>query len=212
MGEALSPEHIPVETPRRLSRAELPTDTETLARFLVGKTLVRESDAGRMSGRIVEVEAYVLGDASSHAFRGRTKRNGSLFLERGHAYVYIAYGCWPALNVSGETAGIGAGVLIRALEPLEGLELMRRNRPIGRALDLTRGPGRLTMAMGISLAENGTDLCAPGPLWLGVAAPREPTNIGVSVRIGISKEAERPLRFFDPHSPYVSGPRKLRGA
>ena len=103
---------------RRLRRAELPIDTVDLARYLIGKVLVRDLAEGRTSGRIVETEAYVVGDAAAHAFRGLSARNRSLFLERGHAYVYFIYGTSYCLNVSGETTGIGAGVLIRALEPL----------------------------------------------------------------------------------------------
>src|SRR5215468_11484903 len=106
---------------RRLRRSDLPSDAANLARFLIGKILVHDHPQGRLSGRIVETEAYVVGDAAGHAFRGLTPRNRSLFLERGHAYVYFVYGCWYALNVSGEIPGIGAGVLIRALEPLEGV-------------------------------------------------------------------------------------------
>ena len=104
-----------------LARSELPIDTAALARYLIGKLLVRELPEGVASGRIVETEAYVIGDAAGHAHRGMTPRNRSLFLERGHAYVYFAYGVSYMLNVSGETPGIGAGVLIRALEPLEGI-------------------------------------------------------------------------------------------
>ena len=103
-----------VATPRRLRRADLPVDTATLARYLIGKTLVHEHPEGRLAGRIVETEAYVVGDAAGHAFIGRTQRNKSLFLSRGHAYVYFVYGCWFALNVSAERDGAGAGVLLRA--------------------------------------------------------------------------------------------------
>src|SRR5215470_9923146 len=117
---------------RRLRRRELPRDTARLARFLIGKILVHDHPRGRLSGRIVETEAYVVGDAAAHAFRGETPRNRSLFLDRGHAYVYIIYGCWHALNVCGESAGTGAGVLLRALEPLEGIERMRRRRGVDR--------------------------------------------------------------------------------
>ena len=195
---------------RRLRRDELPAGTEALARFLVGKTLVHEVDGARLSGRIVETEAYVLGDAASHAFRGETRRNRSMFLEHGRAYVYIAYGVWPALNVSSEAPGLGAGVLIRAIEPLEGVEAMRRNRGSDKLVELARGPGRLAAAMRITLAEDGVDLCGPGPLWLGTPV-REPVEIAVARRIGISKEAERPLRFFERGSPFVSGPRRLIG-
>jgi len=193
---------------RRLRRDELPAGTEALARFLVGKTLVHEVDGGRLSGRIVETEAYVLGDAASHAFRGETRRNRSMFLEHGRAYVYIAYGVWPALNVASEAPGLGAGVLIRAMEPLEGIEAMRRNRGSDKLVDLARGPGRLAAAMRITLAQDGLDLCGPGPLWLGTPV-REPVEIATATRIGITKEADRPLRFFERGSPFVSGPRRL---
>src|SRR5258706_10550822 len=126
-----------------LTRARLPTDTASLARYLIGKILVRELPEGVVSGRIVETEAYVVGDAAGHAYRGMTPRNRSLFLERGHAYVYLAYGISYMLNVSSEKPGIGTGILIRALEPLEGIAIMRRNRGIERLTDLARGPGKL---------------------------------------------------------------------
>src|SRR5215472_7896410 len=126
-----------------LSRAELPVDTVALARYL----LMRETAEGLASGRIVETEAYVVGDAAGHAYRGMTPRNRSLFLERGHAYVYLAYGSAYMLNVSSEIAGIGAGVLVRALEPRDGIPIMQRNRQIERVRELARGPGRLTAAL-----------------------------------------------------------------
>jgi DNA-3-methyladenine glycosylase len=193
---------------RRLRRDELPVDTTALARFLIGMTLVHDLETARLSGRIVETEAYVVGDAAGHAFRGETKRNRSLFGEIGHAYVYISYGCWPMLNVTAEVAGVGAGVLIRALEPLEGIDEMRENRGIERLLDLARGPGRLAAAMRITLADDGRDLCGPGPLWLG-AAVREPGEILTSPRIGITKEAGRLLRFLERGNPFISGPRRF---
>ena len=118
-----------------------------------------------MSGRIVETEAYVVGDASGHGFKGRTTRNASLFLERGHAYVYFIYGCWFSLNVSAGRSGTGTGVLVRALEPLEGVELMERHRPKARPQDLARGPGRLATALDITRALDGHDLCG-GPVAL----------------------------------------------
>jgi DNA-3-methyladenine glycosylase len=194
---------------QRLRRADLPVDTATLARFLIGKTLVHDHPDGRMTGRIVETEAYVIGDAAGHAYRGRTARNGSLFLERGHAYVYFIYGCWHALNVSGERADIGGGVLLRALEPLEGMAQMARRRGVVRALDLARGPGRLATALDIDRRYDGRDLCAPGPLWLGT--PVRPVGlVGRSARIGISREMERKLRFFERDNAFVSGPLRLR--
>jgi DNA-3-methyladenine glycosylase len=193
---------------RRLARDDLPADTTALARFLVGRTLVHDTAEGRLSGRIVETEAYLTGDAASHSYRGPTRRNRSMFLERGHAYVYIAYGMWPALNVSSESAGTGEAVLIRAIEPLEGIPQMMQSRGTERLTDLTRGPGRLAAALQVTLAHDGLDLCGGGPLWLGAPA-RQTGEIGVSVRIGITKDAERKLRFFERGSPFVSGTRRL---
>ncbi len=169
---------------------------------------MRELPEGLASGRIVETEAYVVGDAAGHAYRGMTRRNCSLFLERGRAYVYLAYGVSYMLNVSSETPGIGAGVLIRALEPLEGIEIMQRNRGALRLRDLARGPGRLAAALRIDLSLDGQDLCREGPLWLG-RDDFEAGEIGRSVRIGISRDADRPLRFYLRDSPFVSGPGSL---
>jgi len=194
---------------RPLARRELPVDTASLARYLIGKIVVRELPEGIVSGRIVETEAYVVGDAAGHAFRGMTRRNRSLFLAPGHAYIYIAYGISFMLNVASETEGIGAGVLIRALEPLQGIAIMQQNRGIERLHDLARGPGRLTAALRIDLGCDGLDLCRKGPLWLGRDG-HEPGDIATSVRIGITREAERPLRFYLRGSPFVSGPARLR--
>ena len=193
---------------RPLVRSELPIDTVALACYLIGKALVRELPEGVASGRIVETEAYIVGDAAGHAYRGMTRRNASLFLERGRAYVYLAYGVSYMLNVSSETPGIGAGVLIRALEPLEGIPIMQRNRGVERVQDLARGPGRLAAALRIDRSLDGLDLCREGPLWLG-RGDNEPGEIGQSVRIGISRDANRLLRFYLRHSPFVSGPRSL---
>ena len=192
-----------------LARSELPIDTVALARYLIGKPLVREVPEGVAGGRIVETEAYVVGDAAGHAYRGMTQRNRSLFLERGHAYVYLAYGVSYMLNVTSETRGIGAGVLIRALEPLEGIPIMRRNRGVERLRDLARGPGRLAAALRIDRSLDGLDLCREGPLWLG-RGDDYPGEIGRSVRIGVSRDANRPLRFYLRNSPFVSGPKSLR--
>ncbi len=194
---------------RRLHRRELPADTEKLARFLIGKVLVHDRPEGITSGRIVETEAYVIGDRAGHAFIGETPRNRSLFLERGHAYVYFIYGTSFLFNVSSERSGVGAGVLVRALEPLEGIELMERRRRTKRLLDLSRGPGRLTVAMRIGPRQDGADLCSGGPLWIGRTSQR-PSAVGTSVRIGITHEAQRVLRFYERANPFVSGPRRMR--
>lgn len=126
---------------RRITHKELPCDTLELARFLIGKIVVHELQEGRLSGRIVEAEGYPPGDPAGHHFRGETKRNRSLFLRHGHVYVYFNYGMHFMLNISSERAGVGGGVLIRALEPLEGIELMRRHRKSEELRDLTSGPG-----------------------------------------------------------------------
>jgi len=193
---------------RRLRRAELPIGTVELARYLIGKTVVHERPNGRVSGRIVETEAYPVGDAAGHAFRGMTPSNRSLFLKRGHAYVYFTYGSSFMLNVSSEASGTGGGVLLRAIEPLEGIAIMKRRRGRARERDLTRGPGRLAAAMRIDRRYDGKDLCAGGPLWLGAAVQRT-GSIGVSVRIGITRETKRKLRFYERGNPFVSGPKRL---
>jgi DNA-3-methyladenine glycosylase len=191
-----------------LARAELPVDTAALAHFLVGKLVVRELPEGIASGRIVETEAYVIGDAAGHGYRGMTPRNRSLFLERGHAYVYLAYGVSWMLNVSSETIGVGAGVLIRALEPVQGIAIMAHNRGTERLRDLARGPGRLAEALSIDRALDGLDLCRKGPLWLA-GDGQAPSEVGKSVRIGIAREAGRVLRFYVRGSPFVSGAKSL---
>ena len=192
---------------RRLARAELPSDTIALARYLIGAVLVSDMPPGRTAMRIVETEAYLPGDAAAHSYRGRTERNQSLFMRVGHAYVYLIYGLYHCVNVSSEAEGVGAGVLIRAGEPVVGLELMQRRRPHARILDLGRGPGRLAMALGIDRLHDGLDLTTPGMLWLAAARAR-PTAIAASPRIGITKEAERVLRFFERGSPSVSGSKR----
>jgi len=201
-----------------LTRAELPVDTAALARFLIGKLLVRELPEGAAIGRIVETEAYVIGDAAGHAYVGMTPRNRALFLEPGYTYVYLAYGVSWMLNVSSEAKGVGAGVLIRALEPLEGIAIMANNRGTERLRDLARGPGRLAQALRIDRSLDGLDLCRKGPLWLAHDDPGASEigkgkigkgKIGKSVRIGITREADRVLRFYLRGSPFVSGAKSL---
>ncbi len=194
---------------RRLRRSELPVNTVKLARYLIGKTLVHDSRIGRMSGRIVETEAYPIGDAAGHSFGGETPSRRSLFLERGRSYVYFTYGSCFMMNVSSEKSGIGAGVLLRALEPLEGIALMEHHRGTQRLVDLTRGPGRLAKAMDIDKRYDGVDLCAEGPLWLGAPVSRADA-IGNSVRIGITREISQLYRFYERGNPFVSGPKRLR--
>jgi DNA-3-methyladenine glycosylase len=191
-----------------LARSELPLDTVEHARYLIGKVVVRATPEGVLSGRIVETEAYPPGDAAGHAYRGETARNHALFLCPGHAYVYLAYGVSYMLNVSSEAAGVGAGVLIRALEPFEGIATMQRNRGVQNLRDLARGPGRLAAACDIDRRLDGADLCHVGPLWIARDG-REAPEIGKSTRIGLSREADRLLRFYVRGNRFVSGPKAL---
>ena len=193
---------------RLLDRAELPSDTLALARFLIGKMLVRALADGVAAGRIVETEAYIVGDPAGHAYRGITPRNRSLFLERGHAYVYLAYGVSFMLNVSSEATGVGAGVLIRAIEPTDGIAIMERNRNTTKVRDLARGPGRLAAALEIDRRLDGIDLCQDGPLWLG-SDDQALGQTGESKRIGITRGADSLLRFYVRGNRFISGPQAL---
>lgn len=206
---------------RRIRRAALPSGTLQLARYLIGKVVVRELPEGRLSGRIVEAEGYPPGDPAGHHFRGPTQRNRSLFLRHGHVYVFFNYGMHFMLNISSERKGIGGGVLIRALEPLEGIELMKKHRKTEQLLELTRGPGRLAAALRIDRTLDGLDLFAGGPLWLGVlqssasvnhAAARHAPSVASTVRIGISHATDKPFRFYECGNPFVSGPKHLLDA
>ncbi len=195
---------------RRLRRADLPAETLELARFLIGKLLIRRLDDGTvLSGRIVETEAYGIDDPASHAYRGETKRNRAMFEPHAHLYVYLIYGTSYCVNVSTEAPGIGAAVLIRAIEPLTGLDRMRsqRGRDGLRDDELARGPGNVCRAFGIGPALDGLDLDAGDRVVIADdgAAPA----IGTSVRIGITKAAERPHRFYARGSRAVSGRRSL---
>jgi DNA-3-methyladenine glycosylase len=194
---------------QRLRLPDLPIDTVELAKYFIGKSLVHEVPQGRLSGRIVETEAYLVGDAAAHSYRGLTPRNKSLFLERGHAYVYFCYGNHYMLNVSGGEEGTGTGVLIRAVEPLEGMDIMKRTRHTNQLLDLARGPGRVASAFRITRKLDGLNLVnGAGSLWLG-SAVRKTGPIGESIRIGITKDTHRVLRFYELGSPFVSGPKRL---
>jgi DNA-3-methyladenine glycosylase len=186
----------------------VPSDTVCLARALLGKVLVRDIDGIIAAGRIVETEAYLQHDPACHAFGGMTARNRSLFLDYGHAYVYLCYGTSYLLNVSSETGGIGSGVLLRALEPLCGSAHMQRNVSHVQPKDLTRGPGRLTAALRVDRRHDGLNLFTNKQLWIG-SDGHKIESIGESVRIGLTKAADERLRYFVTGSRYLSGPRKL---
>jgi DNA-3-methyladenine glycosylase len=176
---------------------------EEVARDLIGCT-VRHAGA---AGRIVETESYHETEPACHAHVGVTARSRTLFGPPGHAYVYLSYGVHALLNVVTEPAGIGSAVLIRALEPLEGVELMRERRGVERAEDLCSGPGKLTQALGIGLALNESSLL-DGPIEVRArAAGAQAPRVVRGERIGITKAVELPWRFCDRDSLHVSRPR-----
>jgi DNA-3-methyladenine glycosylase len=187
----------------RPGRAFYARSVHDVARELIGCT-VRHGEA---AGRIVETESYHMDEPACHAHVGLTGRTHTLFGAPGRAYVYLSYGIHALLNAVCEREGVGAAVLIRALEPLDGLALMRERRGVARAEDLCSGPGKLTQALGIGLSLNASSL-VDGPLELlarepGAGEPR----IVVGERVGITKAAELPWRFCDADSPHVSRPR-----
>lgn len=199
---------------RPLDRVFFARDPRRVARELLGKVLVRNTRGSPLTARIVEVEAYLGGnDPAAHAFAGRTPRNAVLFGSPGYAYVYFIYGNHYCLNVSCQAEGKGAGILFRALEPLAGIEEMARARGIrvSRPADLpklTSGPGRLSEAFGVTRErDNGHDLTlASNSLWIGEDGFRA-SGIRTTPRIGITKAADKPLRYILAGSPFVSGPK-----
>jgi DNA-3-methyladenine glycosylase len=195
----------------RLVPAALPVETQELAAALLGCVLVRESDDGMTAGRIVETEAYLPGDPACHAYSGKSPRNATLFGPPHRAYVYQIYGTSFCFNLSSEPDGEGAGVLVRALEPIEGLALMRERRGVQTERDLCRGPGRLCRALEIDRSLDGVDLFADPRLWLA-DADGAAVRVRRSRRIGLTRAAERRLRFYAAGSPFLSGPARLSPA
>ena len=186
----------------RLGRAFYARSVHDVARDLIG-CLVRH---GETAGRIVETESYHMDEPACHAHAGVTGRTQTLFGAPGHAYVYFSYGVHSLLNAVAERDGTGAAVLIRALEPVDGVELMRERRRVRRDEDLCNGPGKLTQALGIGLSLNGSSL-EEGPIAVLAREPEagEP-RIVVGERIGITKAADLPWRFCDADSRHVSRP------
>lgn len=191
-----------------LPQAFFARDTLIVAPELLGKRLVRVLNGLRMSGIIVEVEAYKgAEDQASHAARGRTARNAAMFGPPGHAYVYFTYGMHHCLNVVTEPEGIPAAVLIRAIAPVEGIELMRRNRPGRSDRELTNGPGKLCQALRIDRSLNGVALTPASGLFIEEGITLERTAIATSPRIGVRGDEQAlsaPWRFFIRDHPYLS--------
>jgi len=192
----------------RLKRDFYRRDTLTVARELLGQRLVRIVDGQHLSGRIVEVEAYIgEDDAACHAACGRTPRNEVMYGPPGHAYVYFIYGMHHCLNVVTEEEGFPAAVLVRAIEPLEGLEIMRRHRPGKPDGELTNGPAKLCQALAINKSFNGVDLCTSETLFIEKGQRMTEEEIATSPRIGIkADELARsvPWRFYLKGSAFVS--------
>lgn len=188
----------------------LAVDADTAAKRLLGATLIREINGQQMSGKIVEVEAYSQDDPASHTYRGKTMRNASMFGSAGHSYVYFTYGMHHCVNIVSDREGFGSGVLIRALEPLEGLELMAANRgkqtfsfTEAQIKNLCSGPGKVCQALKIDRALDGHDLTRP-PLRLKRDEALAADQIVQTTRIGISRAIDHPRRYYIKNNPYIS--------
>ena len=186
----------------KLSQSFYDRSVHEVARELIG-CVVRH---GETAGRIVETESYHMEEPACHAFAGVTERTRTLYGEPGRAYVYFSYGIHSLLNAVAEPEGVGAAVLIRALEPVDGIDVMRARRGLERAEELCSGPGKLTQALDIGLSLNGSSL-VDGPIELVTREPgaREP-RVVVGERVGITKAVELPWRFCDADSRHVSRP------
>jgi DNA-3-methyladenine glycosylase len=183
----------------------LKSDALKVAPRLLGCLLAREIEGQRLVGRIVETEAYNQTDAASHSYRGQTPRTEVMFGASGRAYVYFTYGMHYCINVVTGSVGYGSAVLIRALEPIENLELMRQNRRGNpRDFELTNGPAKLCQALDIDKSFNAHDLTRP-PLQLIIKPPIKATKIEQTTRIGISRDQHRNWRFYIKNNHYVSG-------
>ncbi|MHB8584855.1 MAG: DNA-3-methyladenine glycosylase [Thermoplasmatota archaeon] len=210
----------------RLSRSFFADDADRVAARLLGCVLVHETGDGRRAGRVVETEAYFgpqasnrhlarrardptlrwiveHGDPAAHSFRGKTARNAVMFGPAGFAYVYFIYGAHECMNVSTGTDGEAQAVLIRALEPVEGIDRMAAARGVREANALASGPGKLTQALGISRAMNAHDLTKP-PLFFVTGESVPPRKVGRGPRVGLAAAHDLPLRFWIEGNPFVS--------
>jgi DNA-3-methyladenine glycosylase len=195
---------------RTLSRDFYDRDPVLVARDLLGMVLIRRTREGACIGRIVETEAYLSReDPACHAHRGRTRKNETMFGPPGHLYVYSIHARY-CMNAVTEALNIASAVLIRAVEPLEGVELMRRRRGDVPFHDLTRGPARLCEAFGVDRQLDGWNLVAGNRIWVAEGKPLiGESEVGISRRIGVTSAHDHELRFFLRKNPFVSGPKSL---
>ncbi len=176
-------------------------NTVNIAKDLLGMHLIHESPEGKTVGKIVETEAYLADDPACHASRGKTKRNEQMFGKPGKAYVYFIYGMYHCFNVVTNKEGVGEAVLIRALEPVEGIDLMKKRRRKEKIKELCSGPAKLVMAMGIEKKHNGVDLRKDN---LYLKENKEKFEVVNCKRIGISEGVDLPYRFYIKGSNFVS--------
>lgn len=189
---------------RPLRQSFYDREPAVVARELLGALLIHNSEDGMTVGRIVETEAYLAeNDTACHAYRGMTRRNASMFGPPGMAYVYAIHSRW-CLNAVTQPAGTASAVLIRAVEPIEGHELMAQRRGRERELELCRGPGRLCQAFAVDRRFDGSELFGDGPLWIASGSPLSESETGVSTRIGVTSAQDLELRFFHRNCRFVS--------
>jgi DNA-3-methyladenine glycosylase len=201
---------------RPLPRRVYEPSAQVVAPSLLGHWLIRNTANGPCGGAIVETEAYLVGDPACHGAPGPTARNRVMFGAPGHGYVYLIYGYYFCMNVVCQPRGVAEAVLIRAVEVARGEEFMRQRRPVEATRDLTNGPGKLCLAMDIDRGLDGVDLCAASsPLFIAfnpaVAQFRKERGpVVIATRIGLTKAADLPLRFYLQGSPFVSHHRSTR--
>ncbi len=190
---------------RVLNRAFFERPTLDVAPDLLGKIIVHKAEGHALAGKIVETEAYLgKGDGAAHSARGRTRSTKVIFGPPGRAYVYLCYGMYECLNFVAEPAGEAGCVLVRAVEPLVGIDEIRRRRPKAKRLrDAASGPGKLTLALGVTRARNGADVTR-GDLTVREFHEPEPFEIVRTTRIGISVSRDLPHRFYIKHNEFVS--------
>jgi len=180
-------------------------NTLIVAKELLGKHLVRRAKGGEMVGKIAEVEAYRgSDDPASHAYKGQTPRNKLMFGKAGVAYIYFIYGNYYCLNVTTEKEGTPGAVLFRALEPIEGIEAMQKNRGTKSLSNLTNGPGKLTQAMNITKKQNGLDITIEEELFIYDPEEREIPEIVSAKRIGVKAGLDKPWRYYIKNNRFVS--------